>query len=133
MKKDRLLRVNESLRREIARSLFRVIIEPSFDLSAVSITHVMTSSDLKTARVLVSIRNHEDQRGHILGVMEKNRGEIQHEVAEHLQLKYTPRLSFVLDTSIEEGDRILGLLSRIETGPSAPTDDAADSDDAHHE
>ena len=29
-------------------------------------------------------------------------------------LKYTPRLSFELDTSIAEGDRVLALLSKIE-------------------
>jgi ribosome-binding factor A len=32
-------------------------------------------------------------------------------------LKYTPKLQFVLDESIEGGDRILSLLSKLPTAP----------------
>ena len=42
-------------------------------------------------------------------------------------MKYTPRLHFVLDSSLEEGDRVLHMLSEIEAqhGPESPADDDA--------
>ena len=58
MSVKRLVRVNELIKREVATALYRVMNEKGFDLSAVSVTHVITSSDLRTARVLVSIRDH---------------------------------------------------------------------------
>ena len=118
MKTDRLTRVNESIRREIGQILFRVMNERGFDLSAVSVTRVITSSDLKAARVLVSIRDHEAERPRMLDLLRKHRGDIQEALSKKLIMKYTPRLSFALDTSIEEGDRVLALLSSME--PASP-------------
>ena len=119
MKKDRLTRVNERLRREIAESLFRIMNEEAFDLAAVSVTHVIVSSDLKHARVLISILEHKDQRPQMLALLTSHRAEIQHEISQKLMLKYTPRLEFALDTSIEEGDRILARLYELDHGNDA--------------
>ena len=113
MKADRLARVNELLRREIGESLYRLLDRSVFDLSAVTVTHVITSSDLRSARVLVSIRGHEREREHMLQRLQQLHGEIQAEVARKVILKYTPRIQFALDHSIEDGDRILSLLSQM--------------------
>jgi ribosome-binding factor A len=125
MKKERLTRINEGLRREIGESLFRVMNEEAFDLAAVSITHVIVSSNLQHARVLVSIREHKEERAAMLALLAAHRADIQHEISKKLMLKYTPRLEFVLDTSIEEGDRILARLyqldpaNKIQNNPNA--------------
>jgi ribosome-binding factor A len=37
-----------------------------------------------------------------------------------MQLKYTPRLRFVLDRSLEKGDRVLGMLNRMEEAAELP-------------
>lgn len=113
MKADRLARVNELLRREIGEALYRVVDRSVFDLSAVTVTHVITSSDLRSARVLVSIRGHEHDRERMLHRLQQLHGGIQEEVANKVILKYTPRIQFALDHSIEDGDRILSLLSQI--------------------
>ena len=118
MKTDRLTRINELLRREIGESLFRIMDANSFDLSAVTVTHVITSSDLRKARVLVSIRNHEDRRKQMLAQLQRHSPAIQHEIAEKIILKYTPRLTFALDSSIEQGDHILDVLSHLDASPT---------------
>ena len=124
MSTDRMLRVNELLRREIGESLFRIMNETGFDLSAVTITHVVTSRNLRNARVLVSIRDHEGQRKSMLSLLRRHRGEIQSKINKDLILKYTPRLAFELDTSVEKGDRLLTLLSElhIEDPAASPPD-----------
>lgn len=132
MRTDRLTRVNELLRREISETLFRVMGFQSFDLSAVTVTHVITSSDLRTARVLVSIRNHVDRRDHMLAQLQRHSPEIQRHIADKIILKYTPRLTFALDTSIEAGDHVLDVLAHLDDSNqhAAGPDDQPVSGDA---
>lgn len=120
MKIDRLARVNEQLRREIASALYRLVDRSTFDVAAVTITHVITSSDLRTARVLVSIRGHEAHRRQMVGRLQSLHGALQQEIAGHVILKYTPKLHFVLDESVESGDRVLSLLSTLEPHSGEP-------------
>ena len=122
MSVKRLTRVNELLKREIATALFRVLNEAGFDLSSVTVTHVITSSDLRTARVLVSIRDHEHERGRMLSLLRHHRSDIQAIVHKNVILKYTPHLSFELDPSIEEGDRVLSLIAQLEAAEGRPED-----------
>lgn len=117
----RLVRVNELLRQEIATALYRVMNEEGFDLSAVTVTHVVTSSDLRTARVLVSIRDHRQERETMLKRLGRHAPRIQALIHQNVALKYTPKLTFALDESIEQGDRILQILSEMaEAAPAEP-------------
>jgi len=111
---DRLTRVNELLKREIGEILFRIIQEDDFDLSAITVTGVFISRNLRNARVMVSIRDHQGQRERMLAILRKYRGEIQKHISHDVILKYTPRLSFEIDTSIEKGDAILSLIHKME-------------------
>jgi ribosome-binding factor A len=121
MKPDRLTRLNEHLRREIGTFLFRVSAGETRDLSVITITRVVICSDLHTAQVFVSIRAPEAERPSFLAALNRHRAEIQTHLARTVCLKYTPRLSFKLDTSLEEGDRILSILATLQPHPSEPT------------
>ena len=114
MTTDRMSRVNELLRREIGEALFHVTNDSDFDLAAVTVTRVIASRNLRHARVLVSIMGHHDQRARMMSMLRKQRCEMQRRINSNLNLKYTPRLSFELDTSLERGDQILSLLAEIE-------------------
>lgn len=129
MSTDRMVRVNALLRREIAEALFRIMTESDFDLSAVSITHVVTSRNLRNARVLVSIRDHQDQRATMLKLLRRHRAEIQSRINKDLILKFTPCLTFELDTSIEQGDRVLDLLAHLDTGENPSVEDELDAEE----
>ena len=126
MSTDRLVRVNELLKREIGELLFRLVQDERVDLSAVTVTHVITSRNLQHARVLVSIRDHEDERQRMLGILRRYRGEIQARINKDIGLKFTPRLEFVLDTSVEQGDRVLSILTHL---VPAPEDSAGEPED----
>jgi ribosome-binding factor A len=119
MKKDRLLRVNELLRRGIGEILFSVIHENAVDLSGITVTHVMASKDMAMARVLISVRE-ETQRSRVMALLQRHRAQIQEELAHKVILKRTPRLLFVSDTSLAEGDRVLQVLARMESAPPEP-------------
>jgi ribosome-binding factor A len=124
----RLLRVNELLKREIAEDIFRQFAHaPDFDAGAVTVTRVECTPDLREANVFVSIFQHEDEREAMIRFLNRNRQEIVRVMARRVRLKYTPRLQFVLDSSIEEGDRILSMLAEMEEeNPDAFQDEDAD-------
>ena len=114
MSTDRITRINELLKREIGETLFQIMSEKDFDLSAVTVTRVVASRDLRTARVLISIRDYHDQRDRMVSLLRKRRAEIQRRISKNIVLKYTPRLLFELDSSLEKGDHVLSLLAGME-------------------
>ena len=125
---DRITRVNALLRREIGEALFRVLANRDVDLSAVTITEVSAARNLRSARVRVSVRGTDEERKRMLNLLRARRTRIQDLINRDLSIKYTPRLVFELDGSLEKGDRVLGLLSEleIEEDPSDESPQAGD-------
>ena len=130
MKADRITRVNELIRRELGIQLYRVVNRPDFDAAAVTFTHVLTAVDLRTCRVLVSIRGEEADQERMLSVLRHHRAEFQDAIHRNIVLRYTPQLHFVLDHSVEQGDHILQILDRMEASgeiePPPPDGEAGD-------
>ncbi len=124
MKADRITRVNEVIRRELGTQLYHVINQPDFDPAAVTITHTLTSVDLRGCRVLVSIRGDEAEQQRVLSILKRHRAAFQAALSKNVVLRYTPQFRFILDHSIEEGDQVLQLLQQMETdGEVEPVDD----------
>lgn len=119
---DRITRVNELLRREIGRVMFKVLKDRDVDVSAVTITFVKTSRDLREAKVGVSIRAPEKEQKFYLDILRGRRAEIQKQINSDLILKYTPRLSFELDSSLARGNEVLAILAELERGGKEHTD-----------
>jgi ribosome-binding factor A len=120
---DRIERVNALLRREIGEALFHVFAGGGVDLAAVTVTRVETARNLRNATVYVSLLGHENERGTILHRLHARHAALQELINRDCHLKYTPKLRFVLDTSIEKGDRVLGVLSHLEEpAPGAESD-----------
>ena len=114
MSTKRLTRVNELLRREIAELVLRTLTNHDVDGSSATVTHVITSSDLRSARVLVSVLGDAAMQESVLNHLRENRARIQSAMSRHVILKYTPKLTFQLDDSLQQGDRILRLIEEME-------------------
>ncbi len=112
---DRITRVNEILKREIADLLQREN-EGMPEGLLVSVTRVECSTTLKQADVFISIfgKCSEEDENAVLQRLNRKRGEIQHRVSRHVILKYTPVLHFVIDRNLAEGDRVIQLLRALE-------------------
>ncbi len=125
---DRLARINSLLRREISEALYKVFAGEPIDLAAITITRVEAARNLRMARVFVSVFGHDAEHGAFLRQLANKAKELQALVNRDLTLKFTPRLRFELDGSLERGDHILDVLSRLDqpadTGSGAqPSDD----------
>ena len=114
MSSARIIRVNELLKREIAVDIPRLFANGNFDTGAITVTRVETAPDLHDATVYVSIFGHEEGRTKMIRFLNSHRKDVQARMSKNVILKYTPRLHFKLDSSIENGDRVLGILAQLD-------------------
>ncbi|MBQ6351685.1 MAG: ribosome-binding factor A [Lentisphaeria bacterium] len=112
-KVDRLTRVNELLKRELA-----LLLETMHHRSAsmlASVTQVNASVDLRQATVYVSVFGGTPaERRALFAELEAERVEFQHRLAVSLGFKHTPVLTFREDRRQEQGDRVLAILAESE-------------------
>ena len=110
---DRLTRINELLKREIADYLER---DPYLKDGGglVSITGVAIASNLHTAVVKVSVMGSDENRHAALSRLSARRGDIQKKIAKDVTLKFTPVLKFIMDENVERGDKVLELIREME-------------------
>ncbi len=114
MPSGRIIRVNELLKREIAADILRLFSNTHFDTGAIMVTRVETAPDLRDASVFVSIFGHENDRVEMIRFLNRHRKDVQARMSKNVTIKYTPRLHFKHDHSIEDGDRVLGILSDLD-------------------
>ena len=107
-------RINEQLREEISTLLARQINDPRLK-RVVSITHVVTSSDLRSAKVYISVMGREDTRQAALEGIRSAASFLRHELRNRINMRHTPFLTYELDSSMEEADQILRVMDRIRT------------------
>ena len=95
-----------------------------------SITHVEVSGDLRYVKIFVSVMGSEEERRSSIDALRHATGFIRHELAGRLTLRFMPEITFKLDNSIEQGTRILGLISKMaaEENPTQPEEVAHESE-----
>ena len=108
----RIERVNNLIRREISALIQRQAKDPRLD-AFIAVTEVITSPDLKHAKIFVSCINGRKEEQKTLSVLTAASGFLRTELAKNLKLRRIPELSFHWDDSIEHGDRILRLLDQV--------------------
>lgn len=79
-----------------------------------SITHVEVSGDFRHAKIFVSVMGSAQEKEETMKGLKHATGFLRHELATRLVLRYMPEIVFKLDTSIEEGARILDLIRQVE-------------------
>ena len=118
MASNRINRINDEIQRELAAQL-RNLKDPRVSgTGMVSITRVDTTSDLRFARVYVSVLD-KDQEKDVLKGLKSASGFLRRELGRALQLRYTPELQFLGDDSIQHGAHILELLRQEEARDAA--------------
>jgi ribosome-binding factor A len=106
----RMRRVNEAIREALAEAIGELK-DPR--IGFVTVTGVKTSSDLRQARVYVSVLGNERKRENTLAGLASAHGVLQAAIAEELRLKRTPKLTFEYDPSVEEGVRMSQLIDEL--------------------
>jgi ribosome-binding factor A len=106
----RMRRVNEAIREALAEALVELK-DPR--IGFVTVTGVDTSSDLRQARVYVSVLGSERKREKTIAGLQSAHGVLQARIAGELRLKRTPTLEFEFDPTIEQGMRMSQLIDEL--------------------
>jgi ribosome-binding factor A len=107
----RMRRVDEAMREVVAATVSELA-DPR--VGFVTVTGVETSSDLRTAKVFVSVLGDSTERDDTLEALRSSHGLIQSRIAAEMRMKRTPTLTFHYDDTIEKGVRISRLLDEGE-------------------
>ena len=119
----RHMRVRELLKREL-NEIFRR--EFPVELGLISVSQVGVSNDLHSATVFVSSIGDESAQHKSFRAVRKAAGKIQAQLAQAVELRYTPRLKFTIDKDRNRGDRVLHILEELEK--ESPSDNVHDKD-----
>jgi ribosome-binding factor A len=104
--------VRELLKRAIGEVIRREI--PVGEAGLISVNDVGVAGDLKSATVFVGIVGTAEQQRKSFEVLNRERLRLQGLVGRAIVLKYTPKLRFVRDDSVERGNRVLQIIDEIE-------------------
>ena len=124
MASNRIGRINEEIQRELSE-LIRALKDPRVQ-TMLSITRVETTTDLRYAKVYVSVLEEAREKEAMKGLKSAG-GWLRRELGSRLQLRYTPELVFTLDDSLKYGAHMYDLLSKLsreENSQDGENDDA---------
>ena len=111
MSTRRTTRVSEAVRMELANLIQR---ERALEGIILTISSIDLTPDLKNAHVFLSVLEHALSQEAILSILNRKRHEWQTTISRRLELKYTPKLIFKFDSSLERGDRVMQILNELD-------------------
>ena len=80
----------------------------------VTVTDVEMTGDLRSAKIFISVMGGEDKVKSSLEGLQSALGFIRREIGQRIKIRFTPEISFALDTSLDYGDHIQKLLLKVE-------------------
>ena len=117
-------RINDEMQKTLAEIL-REVKDPRVSGAFISVTGVDVTPDLKFAKVYYSAMQ-GDKKAVYLG-LKSSAGFIRRQVAQRMNLRVTPELTFVEDASIAYGAHMFDLLRKLER-PTEETEDGNEND-----
>ena len=115
---ERMRRVNEAIRAVISEAV-PALKDPR--IGFVTVTGVVTTTDLEHATVYVSVLGSEKKLRATLQGLQAAHGVLQARIGRELRLRRTPQLTFEYDPTVERGMRLTKLIDEV-----APRDDEPD-------
>ena len=110
---DRLERVNSLLKRVIAENMFSVMQGDTVQPGLITVLGVECGKDLRDANVRISVFGDDALKETAIQHLKHNAKRFQAAINREVRLKFTPRLNFQLDLSLEKGDEVLAILNNL--------------------
>lgn len=126
-------RVGELIRREVGKIIDDTISTTyrsnTGNALLISVVDVKCSSDLRNARVSISVLGSSEQRGEAVSYLRQSAKEIRFQLAQSIRMKYVPDLSFVESELADATStvQILNMLTREREEKARRTSELADS------
>ncbi len=117
---NRTLRVNVLIQRELSDILRK---RYQAEATAITLTEVRVSPDLRDARVFVSVIGPAETQEEKLRWLRSKAKEIRDELSRRIVLKYLPKFEYLPDHAAEHGARIFEVLEDIERREGRPEEE----------
>jgi ribosome-binding factor A len=111
MSTRRVQKVAEAIREVVSMSILTELQDPR--VRDVTVTGVEASGDLRFAKVMVSVMGDETRQNLTLRGLQSAAGFLQSKIAERIDLRYTPRLTFVLDQGVKHSIAVAQILREV--------------------
>ncbi len=112
MKQRRLQKAAEAIRQVISWSILTEVKDPR--VKDVTVTAVDLSADMRQAKVHVSVMGPPAQQELALHGLQSAAGFLQARIADKIDTRYTPRLTFVLDQGVKKSLELMQLLKQVQ-------------------
>src|SRR6266480_1987118 len=114
----RLLKAAEAIRGVVSMAILTELRDPR--VKNVTVVGVEVLPDMKSAKVYVSIMGSEKEQQLSLSGLQNAAGFLQKKIAERIETRYTPRLTFVLDKGVKNSLEVGRILREVL--PPTPTE-----------
>jgi len=104
-------KLQELLREEMSEILLREFKDPR--LGFLTITGAEITPDLRYAKVFISIMGSDEEKARNMAVLKKAEHFARQALGRRVKMKVLPEIEFRLDTSVDQGVRMLELLEQI--------------------
>lgn len=119
---SRIARINDEILRETAGIIRSELKDPRIG-QVCSVTKVDTTPDLKYCKVFVSVLGDEELRKSTAQGLNNATGFIRKQLAQRINLRNTPELTFIMDDSMEYGFRMNRLIDQVVRGDASHSED----------
>jgi ribosome-binding factor A len=111
MSQRRVQKVAEAIRQVVSMAILTEIKDPR--VRDVTVTYAEVSGDLRTTKVFVSVMGDEKHQNLSLRGLQSAAGFLQSKLASELELRYTPKITFVLDQGVKKSIEIAKILREV--------------------
>lgn len=105
-------RINGEVQRELANLIRGDLKDPRIH-PLTSVTAVEVAPDLKTCKAYISVMGDDKAKEDTLAGLKSAEGFLKNQLAKNINLRNTPQIRFVLDTSIEYGVNMSKLIQEV--------------------
>lgn len=117
MSSRRTAKVAEAIRQVVSTAILFGLRDPR--VQNVTVLRVETPVDLRTSKIFVSVFGEEKVQRLTMKGLDAARGFLQSKIAEELDLRFTPVLTFVLDQGVKKSIETSKLLRKLDVEDAA--------------
>jgi ribosome-binding factor A len=111
MSTRRLLKAAEAIRGVVSMAILTELRDPR--VQNVTVVGVEVTPDMREAKVLVSVMGNEAQQRTVLKGLQNSVGFLQSKIADRIETRYIPRLTFVMDEGVKKSVAVQQILEQI--------------------
>ncbi len=106
------VRINEEVLRQLSEIIHSDIKDPRID-PMTSVVSVEVAPDLKTCKAYISVLGDKQSQKDTLTGLKSAEGYIRRSLAQRVNLRNTPQITFIIDQSIEYGVHMSHLIDQV--------------------